>query len=37
MFDAVANYNYGRKANLDILKHMNIIPGIYLLQDLVIL
>ena len=29
VFDAVANYNYGRKANLDILKHMNIIPGIY--------
>ena len=36
VFDAVANYNYGRKANLDILKHMNIITGV-LLQDFVIL
>ena len=28
-YDAVANYNYGRKATIDILKHLNIIPGVY--------
>ena len=36
VLDAVANYNYGRKANLDILKHMNIIPG-FIQQVFVIL
>ena len=29
-YDAVANYNYGRKATIDILKHLNIIPGVYI-------
>ena len=29
VYDAVANFNYGRKATIDILKHLNIIPGVY--------
>ena len=29
MYDSVANYNYGRKATIDILMHLNIIPGVY--------
>ena len=29
VYDAVANYNYGRKATIVILKHLNIIPGVY--------
>ena len=29
VFDAVANYNYGRKATLDIFDGLNIIPGVY--------
>ena len=29
VYDAVANYNYGRKATIDILKNVNIIPGDY--------
>ena len=29
VYDAVANYNYGRKATIDILKNVNIIPGVY--------
>ena len=29
VYDAVANYNYDRKATIDILKHLNIIPGVY--------
>ena len=27
MYDAVANYNYGRKATLDIYEHLNMILG----------
>ena len=29
VYDAVANYNYGRKATIDIMNHLNIIPGVY--------
>ena len=29
VFDAVANYNYGRMATLDIFEGLNIIPGVY--------
>ena len=29
VFDAVANYNYGRKATLDIFEGLNIIAGVY--------
>ena len=29
VFDVVANYNYGRKATLDIFEGLNIIPGVY--------
>ena len=29
VFDAVANYNYGRKATLDLFDGLNIIPGVY--------
>ena len=27
VYDAIANYNYGRKATLDIYEHLNMIPG----------
>ena len=29
VYDAIAVYNYGRKATLDIFKNLNIIPGFY--------
>ena len=29
VYDAVANYNCGRKATLDIFEDLNIIPGVY--------
>ena len=32
VYDAVANYNYGRKATINILEHLNIIPGVYTTQ-----
>ena len=29
-FDAVANFNYGSKASMDIFKYLNIVPGVYM-------
>ena len=30
VFDAVANFNYGSKASMDIFKYLNIVPGAYM-------
>ena len=30
VFDAVANFNYGSKASMNIFKHLNIVPGAYM-------
>ena len=30
VFDAVANFNYGSKACVDIFKFLNIVPGAYM-------
>ena len=30
VFYAVANFNYGSKASMDILKYLNIVPGAYM-------
>ena len=32
VFDAVANYNYGRKATLDIFGQLNMIPGVHIIR-----
>ena len=32
VFDAVANYNYGRKATLDIFGQLNTIPGVHTIR-----
>ena len=32
VYDAVANYNYGRKPTLDIYHHLNIKPGYYTIK-----
>ena len=31
VYDAIAHFNYGEKANLDIYKLLNVEPGVYTL------